>query len=113
LASALTAPLGHGTGSTTAAAARYSNFAVETEFDISNIAYSLGFVGLLMYLLLIFRTLKLAVHLAGAGRSFAMSGSLGLLTASALQWLNGAEYSIGPLVWLSIGFIWRSGEDSS
>ncbi len=67
IASGFTEPIGYGTGSITLAANHLGNSNVlGTEFDPSNAAVAFGFVGLLLYLIVLGRSLGTVYRLAAA-----------------------------------------------
>jgi hypothetical protein len=98
-------PIGHGIASTTLAGDELGGQSRSTEVDISNAFVSLGGIGgvayLALVLLVLYRTLQLAVH----DRSAVSLAALGALVVVLGQWLNGGFHAVSPLVWLTVGFV--------
>ena len=105
IASGFTQPIGYGTGSITLAASNLGNAAVlGTEFDPSNAAVAFGFVGLLLYLIVLWRGLGTVYRLAALRRDPLSIAVLGVAGATLFQWLNGDLYSVAWLFWLTLGW---------
>lgn len=105
VASAFTKPLGSGTGFVTDAAGKFGGQGTGTEADPSNAASALGLPGLLLYGAILFLGLRQAYDLARRDRDWIAVGSLGILVATLLQWLNGGQYAVAPLAWLALGLV--------
>lgn len=99
----ITNPLGHGLGSTTIAAGKFSGNAVSSEVDLSNKFLATGLLGGGAFLLILFKTLGLAFK--QARRSTTHLIILGVLLAEGGQWLNGGHYSLAGLIWIMIGYL--------
>jgi hypothetical protein len=105
IASGFTEPIGHGTGSITLAASNLGNAALlGTEFDPGNAAVAFGFVGLLIYLIVLARGLGTVYRLAMHRRDPLSIAVLGIAGATLFQWLNGDLYSVAWLFWLTLGW---------
>ena len=98
-----TQPLGQGLGSTTLAAAKFSNVGGNTEVDYSNMFVSLGCTGGLLYLVIVLVIFALALTSWQRDRSLETLGVLGILFALFGQWLNGQQYASALLVWFPLG----------
>jgi hypothetical protein len=105
LKSALTDPIGHGTGTISWAASKFGGVSQGTEVDPSNAAVALGLPGLVAYLLVAVVGLASAYRLAAGRRDWLSVGALGLLMVTLLQWLNGAQYAVAWLPWLILGWV--------
>jgi hypothetical protein len=99
----ITNPLGHGLGSTTIAAGKFSGNAVSSEVDLSNKFLATGLLGGGAFLLILLRTMGLAFK--HARRSTTHLIILGVLLAEGGQWLNGGHYSLVGLIWIMIGYL--------
>jgi hypothetical protein len=103
---ALKTPEGHGTGSVTRAASKYTakNQIHGSEFDPGNMGIAFGIPGLLVYFALLFLALSTAYRLATRRRDTIGMFVIGILAATLLQWTNGDLYAVCFLVWLFLGF---------
>jgi hypothetical protein len=112
IAAGFTRPVGYGTGSITLAASNLGNAGVlGTEFDPSNAAVAFGFVGLLLYLIVLWRGLSTVYRLAALRRDPLSIAVLGVAGATLFQWLNGDLYSVAWLFWLTLGWADKQGLD--
>lgn len=102
--SAVTNPLGRGVGSITLAASKYGGAVAGTEVDPGNAPAAAGFIGLMLYLAIAWYGLTAAYRLAVARRTVPTLAALGILTVTFLQWLNGGQYMIIVLVWMTLGW---------
>jgi hypothetical protein len=105
-------PVGNGLGSTTIAVSKFSGVGTGTEVtgtevDISNMFSSDGFVGGIIYLIMVFYTLILAVRESSKQGSLNLRIVLGVLISTIGQWSNGGDYSTCAIVWLLIGYLDR------
>jgi hypothetical protein len=105
LESALTDPIGHGTGTITLAASKFGGVSQGTEVDPSNAAVAFGLPGLVAYLLVAIVGLALAYQLAAGRRDWLSVAALGVLVVTFLQWLNGGQYAVAWLPWLILGWV--------
>ena len=106
IVSGFSEPIGYGTGSITLAASNIGNAAVlGTEYDPSNAAVAFGFVGLLLYLIVLCRGLRTVYQLAALRRDPLSLAVLGVAGATIFQWLNGDLYSVAWLFWLTLGWV--------
>jgi hypothetical protein len=103
---ALGTPLGQGTATITIAGKRFGE-SQAGDMDIADAAIAFGFVGLFAYLVLVWRLGLRAYNLAVARRDWLALAALGVGIVSSLQWLNGGLYTIGPLAWMTFGWLDR------
>ena len=82
-----------------------------TEFDPSNAAVAFGFVGLLLYLIVLWRGLGTVYRLAALRRDPLSIAVLGVAGVTLFQWLNGDLYSVAWLFWLTLGWADQQGLD--
>jgi hypothetical protein len=111
LRSAISDPLGHGTGVVTLAATKYQGTDRGTEADPSNVAAALGIPGLLAYLAVVVLGFRRALGRARRRRDALSIVVVGLLTVTLLQWLNGGLYAVALLPWLALGWLDRPEQD--
>jgi hypothetical protein len=105
IVSGFTVPIGHGTGSITLAVNHLGDASIlGTEFDPGNAAAAFGFVGLLLYLILVKRAFGTTYRLAALSKDPLCLAVLGIASATVLQWLNGDLYSVAWLFWLTLGW---------
>lgn len=107
ITSAITNPLGRGVGSITLAANKYGGAVAGTEVDPGNAPAAVGFVGLALYLVIAWYGLSSAYRLARARMTIPTIAALGIVAVTFLQWLNGGQYMIILLVWLTLGWVDR------
>jgi len=107
LQQAIANPLGLGVGAVTSAAGKYGGVVGGTEADPGNAAVAAGALGLVAYILTVFRGLPLAYRVAARRRDAVALAALGILSVTFLQWLNGAQYAVAPLPWLVLGWLDR------
>lgn len=105
--SAITQPLGLGTGSVTVAARVFGGLTAGTEVDPSNFAVAFGLAGLVGYLVLAYCALSKAYRWAVVHRGWWDVAILGLLVVTFLQWSNGGQYAVAWLPWLVMGWLDR------
>ena len=99
-------PIGHGTGSVTIAANRYTHSrTVGTEFDPGNMGIAFGVLGLVFYALIAWYAIKTAYVAAVRRREVVALFTLGMLMATLFQWTNGDLYSVCWLIWLFLGYL--------
>lgn len=101
--SALTNPFGHGIASVTRAGAKFGGLSAGTEADPSNVAFALGLIGLVIYVLLFAAAYSRLYRVARSGDAVAVA-ALGVVTVLVFQWLNGGQYSVAFLPWLIFGW---------
>lgn len=100
-------PLGYGLGATTLAASKQGSGG-SSEVDVSNTFISLGPVGGVLYLLVIYRVLRAAAGRCRGSRCAVTLALLGILVMEMGQWLNGGQYATAALVWFCIGSVDRN-----
>jgi hypothetical protein len=104
--SGFTHPYGYGLGVTTAAAGKFASGGGEgrsTETDFGNMFVSLGFVGGIIYLVIIARVLWALISNWQRQRQRASVMILAVLLVTGAAWLIAGQYSIPLLLWLLIG----------
>jgi hypothetical protein len=103
-------PAGSGTGATNEAGSHLSNDSQgtkETDNDISDAFTSLGAVGGVAYIVLIFLTFRTVFRRYAANESWMLYATMGVLIIMFGNWLNGGMYALSALTWFLIG--WASG----
>ncbi len=95
-----TYPIGHGLGSTTAAASKFGGDPNEgsSEVDISDMFISLGAVGGVLYLFVVGSTMREALRYLQKVRRDISLPVLALLTSTLGSWLIGGQYSTSSLI---------------
>ena len=101
-------PLGSGLGATTLAAGKFSSGAAGTEADYSNMFVSLGLVGGLLYVYLMYYTLRSALMQWKKTRTFVSLVVLGVLVCELNVWLVSGHYAPLMFIWFSIGWLGRN-----
>jgi hypothetical protein len=107
LVSAIHNPVGDGIAGVTIAGTKFGGIEQTTEADPSNVAVALGLPGLLAYLVIVAAGLRQAYALTRRRRDALAYAALAVITVTFLQWLNGGQYAIAFLVWLTFGWIDR------
>lgn len=110
LRSALHQPLGSGTGAVTIAGTKFGGASLGTEADPSNAAVAVGLPGLIAYMFVLVAAFRKAYALARERGDATSVVALGLLVVMVLQWLNGGQYAVALLVWLTLGWLDRTTE---
>ena len=110
LGTALHHPLGVGTGAVTIAGAKFGGASRGTEADPSNAAVAFGIPGLIAYAVVLVAGFGRAYALAATRRDACSLAALGILVVTVLQWLNGGQYAVALLVWLTLGWADRASE---
>ncbi len=105
VSSGLRAPIGHGTAVISLGGARFGATASTTEFDVSNAFIAGGLVGGALFLAVVVLVFWRAVSLCFRRHGTLAIAVLGVLIVTAGQWLNGAMYTVTPLVWLTVGWL--------
>lgn len=103
---ALTVPTGQGTATITIAGKRFGE-SQAGDMDIADAAIAFGVVGIYAYLAFTWRIGLRAYEVATRRRDWLALAALGLGVVTSLQWLNGGLYTIGPLAWLTFGWLDR------
>ncbi|HEX7311870.1 MAG TPA: hypothetical protein VF232_11895 [Gaiellaceae bacterium] len=112
-ATAFREPLGVGTGAVTIAGQKFGGKARNTEADPSNAAVALGIPGLIAYVVLLCAAVGQAYRLAARRRDWLSAIALGLLVVTLLEWLTGGQYAVAFLLWLTLGWIDRTSDESN
>jgi hypothetical protein len=96
----LTYPIGHGLGSTTAAASKFGGDPNEgsSEIDVSDMFISLGVIGGVLYLYIVATTMRKALGYLQAVRRGVSLPVLAILTSTLGSWLIGGQYSTSALM---------------
>jgi hypothetical protein len=108
-------PLGNGLGSTTKAAHKFGRpegIPGSMEVDISNVFLSTGTFGGLIYLVMVFLTVKQAIQYWSRNRTLVGLCIAGVLGVTILNWLAGGRYALTPLIWFLIGSLDRLNADA-
>jgi hypothetical protein len=111
LKSAFGVPIGHGIGSITLAAAKFGGTSANTETDLSNAGVAFGLVGMILYVVILFRGIGMSYRLARLRSDPVSLAVLGVLIVTLFQWLNGGLYAVIWLPWLFLGWIDRQWMD--
>jgi hypothetical protein len=101
---AFTQPAGQGLGAVTIAGAKFGGLAKGTEADPSNVSVAMGLPGLVAYLVVLFAGIFGVYGIARRRRDGLALAALGVVVLTALQWLNGGDYSTAILPWLVLGW---------
>jgi hypothetical protein len=110
--SGFTEPIGHGTGSITLAANHLGNAVIlGTEADPGNAGVAFGFLGLLLYPIVVWRAFRAMYRLAAHRQEAVAIAALGAAVITLFQWLNGTLYSVTWLFWLTLGWADRQSLD--
>lgn len=105
LGTALSHPLGLGTGAASMAGSKFGGVVLGTEVDPSNVAVALGIPGLVAYLVVVITGFRRAYALASRRVDPLGVAALGVLSVTFLQWLNGGQYAVAFLPWLALGWV--------
>jgi hypothetical protein len=98
-----THPYGYGLGATTAAAGKFAGKGISTETDFGNMFASLGFVGGIIYLVIMVRVLWALISDWQLRRQRVSLMILTVLLVTLASWLIAGQYSSPLLLWLLIG----------
>lgn len=110
--SAFQHPAGLGISRVTISGKKFGGQTASTEADISNAAVALGLPGFLLFLWLFAAGFGSAYRLARNGGR--LEGVVvGILTVTAMQWLNGGQYAVAFLPWLLLGWVDRRVVDAA
>jgi hypothetical protein len=105
-------PIGRGIGAVTLGSSRLGgdeSAAGSTEVDISDAFVSMGIVGGLLYLYIVWIVLGQAVTFGRTAPKFLGLPALGILAALFGSWMAVGQYALTPLVWFVIGVLSRHG----
>jgi hypothetical protein len=103
-------PLGTGLGSTTRAAHKFAPSDTpsgSSEVDISDMFISTGTIGGLLFVVIVFLTVKQSAQFWAQYRHPIGLCIAGVLGITLLNWLAGGRYALTPLVWFLIGSLDR------
>lgn len=103
---AITTPTGQGTATITIAGKRFGE-SQAGDMDAADAAIAFGVVGIYAYVMLCWRLGLRAYEVAIRRRDWLALAALGVGIVSSLQWLNGGLYTIGPLAWMTFGWLDR------
>lgn len=98
-------PLGSGTGSTNLAGERFSDSAVDTEFDVSNGAVAFGVVGIVLTSAILAVGMATAFVAAWRVPDRRRLAVLGVLLLSFRFWWNGGHYFVSAVLWVGLGWL--------
>jgi hypothetical protein len=100
-------PIGHGLGSTTLAATKFGGdpSVSSSEMDISDMFISLGFVGGLLYLYVVFASFRRAVQYLQEVETGISLPIVAILVSTITTWMIGGQYSTSSLICFLIGAI--------
>jgi hypothetical protein len=101
-------PLGHGLGSTTNAAGKFGGAASSSETDIGDIFLSLGLIGGMVYLYILYLGYSGSARLARATATPASLIIFATLVVCFAWWLRGGAYSTVAIVWFLVGSLDRA-----
>jgi hypothetical protein len=98
-------PLGHGLGSTTLAATKFGGDpnASSSEVDVSDMFISLGLIGGLIYVYIVFATFRRAFAYTQAASLTVSLPVLAILVSTVATWMIGGQYSTSSTVCFLIG----------
>jgi hypothetical protein len=102
-----TNPLGRGLGSTTIASDKFGGDTESAEFDIGNMFLSLGFIGGLIFLIVIAMSLSAGLRYWQQSRTLVGLVIVGILVQLIGNWFNGGFYAASTLAWLCVGALER------
>jgi hypothetical protein len=111
LIAGVTAPAGEGLGATTFAAEKYGAKSRNAEVDFANLMISVGLLGGVLYLAIVFGVLWRALNWWRTERTRYALVMVGTLVGTLGGWLIGGEYSVAALVWFQIGLMDRLARD--
>ena len=80
---------------------------ISSEVDISDAFITMGFIGGLLYLFIIYRVFRLAFLYVRQGTLIMSLAYVGVLAALIGAWLALGQYSTAPFVWFCIGSLVR------
>jgi hypothetical protein len=105
----LSSPLGHGLGWVTMAEklGGGTTEAGSTEVDISDTFVSMGLIGGLLYLYIVYLVIRQALAFGRTAPKYLGLPTLGILAALGGSWIALGQYAIGPLVFFVIGTLSR------
>jgi len=105
-------PIGQGLGSTTIAGRRFSQGGTDsedgtfsTELDFTNIIVSTGFVGGIIYMILMGRISWVIIKLWDIGRSSSSLEWIAIAVVTFGNWLQGGYYAPSILIWSCFGIM--------
>lgn len=106
----ITNPIGRGLGSTTLAASKFSSDPTlgSSEIDVSDMFTSLGLVGGLIYLYVLFEVLQRLLTYVQTVKLSTSLPVLAILTSSLGAWLIGGQYSTSCMIFFLIGALAHS-----
>jgi hypothetical protein len=99
----LSTPLGRGLGSTTIAAGKFGGAADGTEVDLSDAFLSIGLVGGLVYMAIVYSVLSSLIRKWRITHSAAALSVLAVLSVMFGRWLYGGQYATAAFCWFCIG----------
>ena len=103
-------PLGTGLGSTTIAAGKFDTGDVHlagAESDFGNMFVSLGFIGGVLYLYILYYTMRKILTIWQKTRSYVALAVLATLSVELGSWMFSGHYATTMFIWFCIGWIGR------
>jgi hypothetical protein len=111
LASVVREPLGLGVGAVTIAGRKFGGVTRGTEADPSNAAIAIGIPGLAVYAVLLGLAFTVVYGVAARDGDRLSLATLGIVTVTTFQWLNGGQYAVAAVPWLLLGWADRRALD--
>jgi hypothetical protein len=111
IASGFTNPVGNGLGSVTLGADKFGGSSGvstgSTEVDISDAFRSMGLVGGICFLLMIYHNSRYVLEYFLYGRPIISYALVGIFAAMLGQWIGQGQYSLAPAICFCMGFVTR------
>jgi hypothetical protein len=106
-------PIGHGTAVTNLAASKFGNggSAQSSELDVANTFISLGLIGGILFICVLFVAFRQTIRSYMAKPDPAVLAALGMMVVGLGQWLNGGFYALSPLLWFVVGWATKDSPD--
>jgi hypothetical protein len=104
-------PIGHGTAVTNLAASKFGASGQSSELDVANTFISLGLIGGILFLAVLFLAFRQTITAYLARPDPAYLAALGMMLVGLGQWLNGGFYALSPLLWFVVGWATKDSEE--
>jgi len=101
----LTNPVGSGLGSVTLGADKFGGSGGSTEIDISDAFYTMGIVGGLCFVYMIYLAFRYAFEYLTSGDKVIGYSVIGVLAAMIGAWIGQGQYGLAPFVCFCLGFL--------
>lgn len=108
--SGFTTPVGSGLGATTLGAGKFGGeqgVSGSSEIDISDAFYTLGFLGGILYLSIIYFVMRATPQFLRSGPRSSRLTTVGVLAALLGAWIALGQYATAPFAWFCIGAMVR------